>query len=137
MNPQPSNFVGFLGLVVFAAMVLFYFFKEIKFPTRQKSFLDTIVDKNDIYFPIGYIIEQRKPTPIVEKKKSVPKPTKKVEISPEPVIIKSDNKFSEEAISGLVNLGFKKKEAQRVVENVIKNSNPSSVEELIRKCFAR
>lgn len=156
MNPQPSNLVGFLGLIVFFAMVLFYFLKELKFPTRRKSFLNTIVDTDDVYFPIGYVIDQPKKTVtkqpvkqvvIQQPKKTVvqtpvkvaPTPTKpiKVKTSPKPATIKPVNKFSEEAVSGLVNLGFKKKEAEKVVESVVKEHNPSSLEELIRKCFAR
>lgn len=155
MNPQPSNLVGFLGLIAFIAMVLFYFLKELKFPTRCKSFLNTIVDTNDVYFPIGYVIDQPKKTVIkqpvkkvvIEQPKTIVKqpvkvaqaPTKppKVKTSSKPATIKPVNKFSEEAVSGLVNLGFKKKEAQKVVESVIKEHNPSSLEELIRKCFAR
>lgn len=155
MNPQPSNLVGFLGLAVFFAVVLFYFLKELKFPTRRKSFLNTIVDADDVYFPIGYVIDQPKKPVIkqpvkkivIEQPKTIVKqpvkvaqaPTKpiKVKTSPKPATIKPDNKFSEEAVSGLVNLGFKKKEAQKVVESVIKEHNPSSLEELIRKCFSR
>jgi hypothetical protein len=147
MNPQPSNLVGFLGLVVFITMVLFYFLKELKFPTRRKSFLNTIVDADDVYFPIGYVIDQPKKPVIQQPKKTIVKqPVKvaqapikpvKIKTSPKPATIKSDNKFSEEAVSGLVNLGFKKKEAQKVVESVIKEHNPSSLEELIRKCFSR
>lgn len=155
MNPQPSNLVGFLGLVVFTAMVLFYFLKELNFPTRRKSFLNTIVDTDDVYFPIGYVIDQPKKPVIkqpvkkivVEQPKTIVKqpvkvaqaPAKpvKVKTSSKPATIKPDNNFSAEAVSGLVNLGFKKKDAQKVVDSVIKEHNPSSLEELIRKCFAR
>jgi hypothetical protein len=118
-------------------VVLFYFLKELNFPTRRKSFLNTIVDNDDIYFPIGYVIDQ----PI--KKIAVKQPTQeytkpvKARIPPKQATIKPDNKFSEEAVSGLVGLGFKKREAQKVVERVIKEHNPPSLEELIRKCFAR
>jgi hypothetical protein len=156
MNPQPSNLVGFLGLAVFFAVVLFYFLKELKFPTRRKSFLNTIVDTDDVYFPIGYVIDQPKkpvikqtvkkvvvqqPTKTIVKQsvKVAPTPTKpiKAKTSPKPTTVKPVNKFSAEAVSGLVNLGFKTKEAEKVVESVIKEHNPSSLEELIRKCFAR
>lgn len=138
MNPQPSNLVGFLGLAVFIMVVLFYFLKELKFPTGRKSFLNTIVDDKDIYFPIGYVIEQPKPKKTVVKQKAVvvQKPPK-VEITPKPATIKPDNKLSEEAVFGLVSLGYKRKEANKIVQRVIKEHNPSSVEEIIRKSFAR
>jgi hypothetical protein len=125
MNPQPPNFVGTIGALFFLALVVFYIVKELRFPSRRTY------SNSDILIPLPIVVIENK----TQKQESQTKPIVKAVKPVKPV--KPVNQNEQDAILALHKFGFKKKEAISIVSEIVKNHNPSSLEEIIKLAFSK
>ncbi len=69
-------------------------------------------------------------------KRAEPKPQKKKQASrPEKEHSGTDDTVIKEAVSGLVNLGYKKTDASKLVKSIISKKSYDSAESLVEACF--
>ena len=108
MNPQPSNFIPNIVVILFLGTCLYYFLTS-----KQSISLDNIT--------VGYVERNTRPFNVV--------------VHNDITTNKIDEKLFKECVSALHSLGYNKRSAKKLADTVFSKHNINSTQQFIKLAF--